>query len=46
MVAGRKNTPTENMIYLFFESDGGGKLARFNLPWLLDGRDWEEFVEK
>ena len=46
MVAGRKGTPTEDMIYLFFESDGGGKVARFDLSWLLDGRDWKEFVKK
>lgn len=36
LAAGREGTPTEGMIYLFYESDGGGKIARFNMPWLLE----------
>jgi sialidase-1 len=34
--AGRPGTPSEGWIYLHFESDGG-KVARFNLSWLLAG---------
>jgi sialidase-1 len=32
--AGRKGTLSEGWIYLFYESEGGGKIARFNLDWL------------
>jgi len=42
--AGRKGTPSEGMIYLFYESDGGAKMARFNLVWLTEGKDWKEFL--
>lgn len=45
LAAGRKGTPSEGMIYLLYESDGGAKLARFNLAWLTKGRDWKTFVE-
>ncbi|PHN05929.1 sialidase family protein [Flavilitoribacter nigricans] len=45
MVAGRKGTPSEGLVYLLYESDGGAKLARFNLAWLTDGRDWREFIK-
>ena len=34
--AGRPGTKSEGKIYLLFES-GGGKVARFNLGWLLEG---------
>ncbi len=44
MCAGRDGTPSEGMIYLFYESEGGGKMARFNLTWLLQGQNWEEFL--
>jgi sialidase-1 len=37
MTAGRKGTPSEGYIYLFYESDGGAKMARFNLEWILQG---------
>ncbi len=37
MVAGRLGTISEGMIFLFYESESGAKLARFNLQWLLDG---------
>lgn len=43
LVAGRPGTPSEGWIYLQYEhSDGeaqyaGSTIARFNLPWLLDG---------
>ncbi len=46
MAAGRKGTPSEGMIYLFYESDGGAKMARFNLAWVTDGKDWKEFLPK
>jgi len=47
--AGRPGTPSEGWIYLQFEErQGGGRIARFNLPWLMagertgDGRPPEE----
>ena len=45
MTVGRKGTSSEGIIYLLYESDGGAKIARFNLAWLLNGRDWKEFVK-
>jgi len=42
--AGREGTPSKGWIYLFYESDGGAKMARFNLPWLTEGRHWKEFL--
>jgi sialidase-1 len=44
MAAGRAGTPSEGQIFLFYESDGGAKMARFNLIWLTAGRDWREFL--
>ena len=44
LTAGRKGTPSEGWIYLFYESGGGAKIARFNLPWLTEGRNWKEFL--
>ena len=44
MATGRKDTPSEGFIYLLYESGKGAKIARFNLPWILNGRDWKEFV--
>ncbi len=46
LATGRKGTPSEGMIYLLYESDGGAKIARFNLAWLTKGRDWRTFVKK
>lgn len=46
MAAGRKGTPSEGMIYLFYESDGGGKVARFNLAWMTKGQNWKDFLPK
>lgn len=46
MAAGRKGTPSEGMIYLFYESDGGGKVARFNLDWVTKGQNWKDFLPK
>lgn len=45
MVAGRKGTPSEGIIYLMYES-GGAKMARFNLNWITEGKDWKEFIVK
>lgn len=44
MTAGREGTPSEGFIYLLYESDGGAKIARFNLPWITSGSDWKEFL--
>lgn len=44
MAAGREGTASEGLIYLFYESDGGAKIARFNLAWLMNGKDWNEFL--
>ena len=46
MTAGRKGTSSEGMIYLLYESDGVGKIARFNLAWVTKGRDWIEFLSE
>jgi len=35
----RPGTPSEGWIYLFFESEGQGKVARFNLSWLRGGEE-------
>jgi sialidase-1 len=50
MVAGRAGTPSEGWIYLMYEyiEDGryaGARVARFNLPWITQGRDWKEFIK-
>jgi hypothetical protein len=34
------------MIYLFYESGEGAKMARFNLAWLTNGTDWRDFINK
>jgi sialidase-1 len=52
LAVGRAGTPSEGIIYLFFEgkSDSSlvrfdrGYIARFNLAWLTGGRDWQEFI--
>lgn len=45
MTAGREGTPSEGMIFLLYESDGGAKMARFNLAWITGGRHWKEFIK-
>lgn len=45
MTVGREGTPSEGMIYLIYESDGGAKVAKFNLTWLLNGKDLKEYLE-
>ena len=38
LIAGRPDTPSEGWIYLQFEEpQAGGRMARFNLSWLMDG---------
>ena len=37
LAAGRPDTPSEGWIYLLYEGRGGGRMARFNLAWLLLG---------
>ncbi len=44
LAAGKKGTPSEGMIYLMYESNGGAKMARFNLAWLTEGKDWRKFL--
>lgn len=49
MAAGVQGTPSEGYIYLLYE-DGGhpnsvGKVARFNMAWLTEGIEWQEFLE-
>jgi sialidase-1 len=39
LAAGRPGTPSEGWIYLLFEGDGEGHVARFNLSWVLDGTE-------
>jgi len=46
MAVGREGTASEAMIYLLYESDGGANIARFNLSWVLNGRDWKDFIKK
>tara|TARA_R110002049_G_scaffold278973_1_gene457821 strand:+ start:5743 stop:6906 length:1164 start_codon:yes stop_codon:yes gene_type:complete len=45
LAAGRKGTPSEGMIYLFYENEAGAKMARFNLAWITRGVDWKEFLK-
>ncbi len=37
LAAGRPGTLSEGWIYLLYEGSGGGRIARFNLAWLLEG---------
>jgi sialidase-1 len=37
LAAGRKGTPSAGWIYLLYESEGGAKIARFNLEWIMEG---------
>lgn len=44
MVAGRKGTPSEGIVYLLYESGNGARMARFNLAWVTQGRHWKDFL--
>lgn len=45
MTAGREDTPSEGMIFLLYESSNGANIARFNLSWVTNGRDWRTFLK-
>ncbi|CAN5466055.1 sialidase family protein [soil metagenome] len=45
LAAGRPGTPSEGYIYLLYEGRSGANIARFNLSWITEGRDWKEFLE-
>lgn len=53
LAVGRKNTPSEGYIYLLYETGtkdnindyGGGVIARFNLSWLMEGKDVNQFLK-
>ena len=40
LAAGRPGTPSEGLIYL----TTGNLYARFNLAWILKGRDWKQYL--
>lgn len=44
LAAGRPGTPSEGYIYMLYESRSGANIARFNLSWVTEGRDWKEFI--
>lgn len=50
LAAGREGTPGEGWIYLLYESstsrdeNGRAHVARFNLDWVTEGKDWREFL--
>ena len=53
LAVGRRNTPSEGFIYLFYETGtkdnfnayGGGKIARFNLSWLMEGKSLDQYLK-
>jgi sialidase-1 len=56
MAAGRKGTPSEGWIYLLYEGEQirdmdynagsrPARIARFNLAWVTEGKDWKEFLK-
>lgn len=50
LAAGRAGTSSEGWVYLLYETGGhpgsAGRLARFNLAWVTEGRDWRGFLPK
>ena len=54
LAVGRKNTPSEGYISLLYESGtksdinayGGGKIAKFNLSWLTEGKNINQYLKK
>jgi sialidase-1 len=44
LAAGRHGTESEGMIYLLYEGRSGASIARFNLAWILDGQDIEDYL--
>lgn len=53
LTVGRKNTPSEGYIYLLYETGkkedinayGGGKIVRFNLSWLMEGKNINQYLK-
>lgn len=45
LAAGRSGTASEGLIFLLYESDGGAKIASFNLAWVMGKRSWEGLVD-
>lgn len=45
LAAGRPGTPSEGYIYLLYEGQSGANIARFNLNWITEGKNWEEFIQ-
>jgi sialidase-1 len=53
VTVGRKNTPSEGYIYVLYETGlndninayGGAKIARFNLSWLMEGKDINQYLK-
>jgi sialidase-1 len=44
LATGRKGTPSEGWIFLLYESQGGAKIARFNLSWLTGGQSFKKYL--
>lgn len=44
LTVGIPGTSSEGLIYLFYESEGTGKMAVFNLDWVTDGKDLKELL--
>ena len=44
MAVGRAGTPSEGLIYLLYGNGQGAKMARFNLTWVTEGRNWRECI--
>ena len=53
LAVGRRNTASEGFIYLLYETGtkddynayGGGKIARFNLSWLMEGKSVDQYLK-
>ena len=45
LIAGRKGTASEGLLFLLYESDLGAKIARFNLAWLLEGLNLTDYID-
>lgn len=46
LAAGRPGTASEGIIYLLYEARSGANMARFNLEWVTEGKDWREFIDE
>ena len=51
LAVGRRNTPSEGFIYLLYEfgdfenNYAGAKIAKFNMSWLLHGKDIDQYLK-